>query len=322
LAPGVNTVLWANVGGGYQTKTYYRDPSDDSPLGAGELSVDASTAPFYQRVNGDWGLGICQGILGNPEIQANLLEAFLFYKGRYSQYVNEESTFQLLFESPLPDKTGILQNSVLGGLSLMGLVPDARHKTARGYHAEVSAEWGPSFLGNTVFGRADFLRLNFTAMGFFPIYDASPESFANVFSVYLGEFFSVDYAVGDTIPLNVRQTFGGRDPRTGLGGAVRGVDDGRYDTTFKAVNNLEIRVNLPAIVLPDLVPGFVAYFDAGYYDFGDYPESGTLFSTGAGLYINLLDLAYLAGYSNYLLNDSNLDGTQWTPFELEFGLHF
>lgn len=320
--PGVDTIFWATVGGGYETKTYYRNPADDSPLAAGDLSVDAATAPFYQRVNGDWGLGISQGILWNPEIEANFLEAFFFYKGRYSQYVNEESTEQLLFESRLADRQGIFQNSFLGGLSLMGLVPDVRHKTIRGYYAEASAEWGPAFLGNTIFGRADFLRFNITAMGFLPIYDANPESFANVFSVYLGEFFSVDYVVGDSIPLNVRQTFGGRDPRTGLGGAVRGVDDGRYDTTFKAVNNVEVRMNLPAIVLPDLVPGIVAYFDAGYYDFADYTKSGTVFSTGAGVYLNLLDLAYLAAYSNYLLNDTNLDGTQWTPFELEFGLHF
>ena len=47
---------------------------------------------------------------------------------------------------------------------------------------------------------------------------------------------------------------------------MRGVDPGAYDTNLKAVNNLELRVNLPAIVPPDMVPGAVLYWDIGYYN--------------------------------------------------------
>ena len=156
-----------------------------------------------------------------------------------------------------PDQDGIFQNSLLVGGAYQGVVRNV-HTVKSGIEAEASAEWGP-------FAPSDFLRLNATARFFLPIWDAAPDRDRNLFSVYAGDFVSVDLVIGDAVPLNIRQSFGGQSPRTGLGGAVRGVDSGSLDGYFKAVNNLEVRVVGPALFLPAIVPGLVAYVDAGLF---------------------------------------------------------
>jgi len=106
---------------------------------------------------------------------------------------------------------------------------------------------------------------------------------------------------------------------------VRGVDSGSLDVNLKLVNNLELRVNLPAIVLPDLVPGVVVHWDAGYFaQVGESAGhvSGFVTTVGAGLYFNLFDLAHLAAYTHYRLDAVNADGSPWVPFDLQFGLHY
>ena len=116
----------------------------------------------------------------------------------------------------------------------------------------------------------------------------------------------------------VRRSFGGRDAlRTGLGYAVRGIDSGALDTNPKLVHNLELRMNLPAIVLPDIVPGVLVHWDAGYFaQVGESvatPLSGFVSTIGAGVYVNLLDLATLSAYLHYRLDGVNADGSSWCP---------
>ncbi len=45
-------------------------------------------------------------------------------------------------------------------------------------------------------------------------------------------------------------------------------------------------------------------------------------SIGAGLSLNLFDIATLVGYTHYRLVGVNASGSAFTPFTLEFGLHF
>jgi len=143
--------------------------------------------------------------------------------------------------------------------------------------------------------------------------------------VYAGDFAAVDWVTGDPVPLNVRQSFGGRSPRTGLGDAVRGVDSGSLDGDFKAVNNLEVRVLGPALFLPDIVPGLVVYLDAGIFGSAGAPGPdawGFVASTGAGVFVDLFGFAQLTGYLHYRLVGENADGSALTPFAIDFGLKF
>jgi hypothetical protein len=328
LASGVDTIFWVYAGGGYEQLTYMRLPDGSLITGAAPGGINPDVDLFYNRWSGRWQLGIAQGIAWNPRIKGDLLEAFTFYRGRYDANINADPG-QLIFRSSIPDKDGLFQNAALAGVKYNDLLLDTRNKTWSGAGGEASVEWGPAALSNTLFGRSDYARFNLSARAFLPLYEslyeAAPESLANLFSLYAGDFFSADYAMGDYVPLNIRQTFGGLHPRVGLGGALRGVDDGSMDTNLKLVNNFEIRANLPALWLPDLVPGVLLYWDAGYYDqLGGQtsPSSGFVSSVGAGVFIDLFDITSLTVYIHYRLTGENAKGSPLTLFELKFSAQF
>ncbi len=327
LVPGARTTIWAYLGGGYEWLSYYRDAAG-ALVAPGALAAGGALAgrdPSFVRIEGAWRLGIEQGLAWNERTKTNLVEAFAFYRGRADS--NQATSFQLLSDSTLPDRTGLLLNALQAGMAYDDLLFDARHKTKNGLSAEASLEWGPGFFLNTIIGDSNYVRLNATVRGFVPLYDISPESDSNRLSLYAGGFLSVDYAdgFGAAVPLFVRQTFGGRGQITGLGSAVRGVDTASLDTNFKAVNNLEVRVNLPALFLRDLVPGLVVYGDVGYYaQVGEQrtpAPSGFVSSIGAGIFFDVLDLASIAVYANYRLDAPNADGKRLGT-SIEFGMHF
>ena len=62
----------------------------------------------------------------------------------------------------------------------------------------------------------------------------------------MGDFVSIDFAGGSSIPIYVQESTGGLYPRTSLDDWVRGFETGSYGTTFKAVNNFDIRLQGPA----------------------------------------------------------------------------
>jgi len=288
----------------------------------------AAKDPGFNRIEGAWRLGIDQGLAWNERTKTNLIESFAFYRGRVD--FNEIKQGQLLYDSAIPDRTGLVLNSIIAGLAYDDVLPDTHHKTFSGTSAELSAEWGPRFFFNTLKGDSDFVRFNATLRWFLPLYDQKPDEPVNFFSIYLGERFSVDYALGLSapVPLYIRQTFGGRgDQDIGLGGAVRGVDAGSLDTNLKALNNLEVRANLPAFVSPDVVPGFLFFWDLGYYNqvgesgFIGAAGAGFVSSAGGGIFLDFLDLARGAAYMTRRLTGVNADGSV-VNFVVEFGLHF
>ena len=331
LLPGVETTIWTYLGGGYEWLTYYRDPSG-ALLSPGSLAAGGALSgfqPVFTRIEGAWALGIDQGLSWNPRTRTNLVEAFVFYRGRLDS--NQVAPGQLLYASSLPDRTGVFLNTILTGFGFNDVLGDTRHKLRNGVSAELSGEWGPRFFFNTLDGDSDFLRLNATLRWFLPLFDLAPDRPVNLLSIYLAEFASLDYATAFTapVPLYIRQTFGGRYAQQpiGLGLQVRGVDPGAYDTNLKAVNNLELRFNLPAIVLPDMVPGAVLYWDIGYYDqvaesgVPSPPPWGIVTTTGIGVTLDFLDLATGAAYLTWRLDGPNANGSA-LGLDIEFGLHF
>ncbi len=284
--------------------------------------------PGSCRIEGAWRLGIDQGLAWNERTKTNLVEAFAYYRGRVD--FNQIKPGQLLYDSTLPDRAGLLLNSIIAGFAYDDLLWDVHHKTRSGTAAVLSAEWGPRFFLNTFMGDSDFARFNATFRWFLPVYDMKPDTPENFFSIYLGERISVDYALGLSapVPLYIRQTFGGRgDQVIGLGRAVRGVDEGSLDTNFKIVNNLEVRANLPAFVSPDIVPGFLVFWDIGYYNqvgesgFTGAAGAGVVSSAGGGVFLDFLDLARGAAYMAYRITGVNADGSA-VSLKVEFGLHF
>jgi len=332
LLPNEQTTFWVYAGGGYEGMHYYRDKYGNL-LSPGEIGAGGSLAnfdPSFTRIEGAWRLGIEQGFAWNERTATNLFEAFFFYRGRYDLNQLPSGTPLTTALSVLPDGNESILNTLQLGLGYDDLLFEKKHKTKNGISAEATAEWGPGFLFNTIMGNSDFIRFNGTFQWFHFLYDLAPDQPTNVFSLYLGEYFSADYAIGlngKQVPLYIRQSFGGRIQNVGLGDSVRGVDKGGYDTNLKAVNNIELRANLPAIFLPDLVPGVVVFFDAGLYDqVGEpgisSPGSGFVAGTGAGVYIDVLDLGSLAAYVEYRLDSANAEGDRLRIFVIEFGMHF
>jgi hypothetical protein len=332
IFPGQKTTFWVYAGVGYEGMHYYRDFAGNL-VSPGEIGASGNLPnfdPSFTRIEGAWRLGIEQGIAWNERTATNLLAAFFFYRGRYDLNSLPAGTPLSAALNVLPDGSQCLLNTVQLGLGYDDLLFEKKHKTKDGISAEATAEWGPGLLFNRIIGNSDFVRFNGTFQWFKFLYDFDPDHASNVFSLYLGENLSADYALalnGTQVPLYIRQSFGGRNQSVGLGGSVRGVDEGAYDTNFKAVNNLEIRANLPAIFHPDLVPGLVVFLDAGAYDqLGEpgisSPGSGFVAGTGAGVYVDVLDQGSLTAYLEYRLDAANAEGDHLRIFVMEFKMHF
>jgi hypothetical protein len=331
LLANQQTTFWVYGGGGYEHEHYYRDSAGNF-LSPGEIGANGALPnadPSFNRIEGAWRLGVEQGLAWNERTSTNLLAAFLFYRGRYD--LNLPANGALLTTPSLgvlPDRDGSFLNTLQLGFGYDDLLKD-RHYVRGGTSAETSVEWGPP---------SDFVRFNGTFTWFVPLYDVAPEERRNLFSVYFGEYFSVDYAVGlngNRVPLSVRQTFGGRNQDVGLGDQVRGVDKAGYDANLKAVNNLEVRANLLSIPMPDFVagivpeviPGILAYFDCGLYDqVGETgissPSPGFVAATGAGVYVEVPRFGSVLAYVEYRLDSPNAAGDRLRLFVLEFGMQF
>lgn len=324
---GLDSILELRAGGGYESETFFRK-SDGSPYTSPNYAAAGpkkSNLSKYDRVQAISDLGLRQGILYDPAQNRNLLEAFAFYRFHYDHYSEPPGTSGgLIFSSPFPDRNRILSNSVMGGLDYNTLRYDKLHKTFQGIYAETSLEWGPRFFFNGI-GNADFLRWNFTGKIFRTLYTSATAKGMNRFSLYAGEYFSADYATGSSIPIYVQQSFGGRDPRFGLGDAVRGFEVAAWDTSFKAVNSLEIRAVGPAILLPSIVPGLYAFFDSGYYNGYFHDPSNTpggfLASTGVGVYLVSLDLADVTALIAFPVYGQRIDKRSYN-ISFHFSLHF
>ncbi len=321
LSPFTDTVLFLTLGGAYDTYGYFRTPLD-LPYDGTLPGYDNAKAPLFSRLTVRSGLELVQGLLWNERDQSNKLELFLACKSRYEENREDSGTHQLLFDSHLPDRDQILQNSVFLGLEWKDINRRSPHRLLSGLGAETSVEWGPLGFFNNLIGRADFARFNLSARGFLPLFDRDPGSTMNSLSACMGLYVAFDYIVGGSIPLNVRETFGGRFPRKGLGYAVRGLEDCRFDTPLKAVANWEVRLNLPAIADPALIPGLLYFVDGGYYNFMSTPDSGFVFSTGGGIFLSLFDVFNLTFTTQFLLNTTRVTGGHWAPFFFTFIFHF
>ncbi len=323
MFPDLDTILWFYIGGGYENVGYFLTP-DGNPYDGDENGYDPETSPFYWRGSGRFDIGIAQGITWNSVINQNGLEFFLFYRLRYDLHLEDDEAGkpQLMFQALHADQEGLFQNSLFAGISWNDLDSSHPHHLKSGTYAEASVEWGPEFMLNNIFGVADFLRINILGKAFLPLWDLDPQYPANVLSMYLGIKFSLDYTFGNNIPLNVLNTFGGRKVMPGLGFALRGYEDYRFSTPLKAVANLELRTNLPAIMFPNVIPGIVVYFDAGYYNFIAVEEQDFLFSTGAGIFLNIFDITSITFYTHFPLSRELVTGGYWVPFAVEFDLHF
>jgi hypothetical protein len=309
LIPGVDTVFWVSAGGGYQSENYFAGADDAVP------PADPDTVR-YTSLNADWRLGVAQGILFNYEQKRNLLELLLLYRGKYQHYLDPNGVL-----AGLPDSDGLLQNSLFTGLVFDNVLADLAFATRRGVYAAAGAEFAPRAFGNSALGASDFTRLSLIACGYLPVLAT------RAVSIYLGGRVLYDHLFGEDawIPLSARASFGalpkvpiGENPLRGLGGALRGIADDRFDGFLKLAGSADLRLHFPALTLFNLVtPGLIAYFDAGVYDHLSRrlrfnPVYG---STGLGLALYGMGFDIVL-YGSYFINEN-----RFSP-GLELAAHF
>lgn len=323
LFSGVDTTLSADLMAVYDVfgYGYFRTPQD-APLETVPAGFDPETSPYAKRLILRGSFELAQGVFWNERRAENLVEVFGALRVRYEENLEDPTTPQLVFASSLPDRLRILQSSVFLGVEARDVDRTNAHHVLSGWAVESSVEWGPQWLFNSALGTADFVRLNCSTRLYIPILDVDPSSRMNVFSTYLAGFLAIDWATGNVVPLNIRESFGGRSPRKGLGYAVRGLEDCRYDAPLKAVANIDLRCSLPAVFSPDVIPGLLACLDGGYYNFLSIPAAGLVFSTGFGVSLSLLDFLSLTLTTHVLLNRMKVTGGTWTPVVFNFVFHF
>jgi len=313
LSGAADTKLFLKAGGGYQDTVLLRDPVTGDPT---LLAKDGGSGLAFNKTNFQWEMAFIQG-LSRRDDGKNLAEAFAFYRGRFDLYPNDGVS-----DAVFSDMQGLLGTSVMGGLSYDSRVQD-QHRSKSGVYAEASAEWGPGFLN----AKSDFWRVSGQVLGFLPVFDIPTEG-GNLFNVYLGAFAGVDYSAGDSVPIYVNQSFGGRNLRGSMGDCVRGYGWNAYDSSLKTVANAEFRLVGPAIVIDAVVPYLFGFVDAGYYagfaDSASQSESaGMLASTGGGIAIDLVGFAQAGITAGVRLVDDQLYGPAEKFFwGIKFFLHF
>ena len=319
----VETSVTARLSGAYESVGYNR-AADGSLLFVDQLATDAVTS--YDRFDLLWELGLQQGIVPRADSASDAAVVYAIYRGRYRLPLAISDSEAA--DAGLPPITATLRGSVLTGLAWSTVVKAPLTRELSGVTAELAVEWGPSFLHNEVLGSAEFTRLTVKGSAFLPLLALPPRDGFNRFSLYLAGFSAIDWAYGPDVPIAVRQTTGGRSLRGAPGGSVRGYGSGRFDSTFKAITNLELRASLPSIILPSIIPGLVVFTDAGYFNDLDSAspvesqDSGLLLSSGAGLSIDFFDLAALVFYTSFAWTGDTRSGEIWNPLGIGFGFHF
>ncbi|MFP4376404.1 MAG: hypothetical protein ACLFP4_05120 [Spirochaetales bacterium] len=280
----------------------------------------------YARFDLLWQLGVEQGLLPRSDSPDDRAVAFALYRGRYRLPFTESD--QLVDDAGLPRAAPLLQGSIVSGVAYSTRTQAQLTRVVQGVTGEFALEWGPEFLHNELLGSSDFNRLTLKGSAFLPIVEVAPENGMNRFALYGAAFAGVDWATGPVIPFSVRSTIGGRSVRSAPGGTVRGYGAGRFDATFKAIGNFELRASLPSVGLPLIIPGLVLFTDLGYYlDTEELSplaaeNSGFLLSSGVGASIDLFAAAQFVFYTAYSWTETNVRGEQWIPFALGFGFHF
>lgn len=278
------------IAGGYEDRMILREDSLGSSNGAPIAEPTAMGKNWFHWPNFQVDTGIIYRIGKAQNEKAPVPELFLLARGRYE---NNSSGFST---SLFSDANGLTSLSFLAGAGIDTVKLDAA-RVKHGFAGELSFEYAPAIFAFA--GGADFHRASGYLEGYLPLASNGQEG-NKAMSLYAAGYLTADYAGGAGIPLNVLTSFGGRQPRNGLGSSIRGYQAWGYEAATKAEASLELRAVGPAFLgLPWLRPLAYVFGDAGYYG-GLYKApapltdaSGLILSAGAGVAVDLLDFAYV-----------------------------
>ena len=317
--PGLDGSIYVAVGGGYERESVYRN-GDGSTLESGFVKADDVISRFEIAVEP----GITQRL--SSEYPLDLVVGFRILYRQNVGFADAEFASGAYFE----DIEGVLANSFRAGVRLESVDKKKPHRDTEGIDAGAHLEFAPLFLGNRVYGRADFLRASAGVRMYVPLFDLSPERKLNLLNIIFANQTVIDWLTGESIPFREQAIVGGFYQKPALGGIVRGFEIRSKAALFKVSNNVEIRITGPAVFVESLFPVVTLFVDAGFYSgfqTGGYFESSIdgqsafLLSTGLNASINLLGISYLGYTIGLPLVGERADGAK-VGTAITFGLHF
>lgn len=326
LLDRLGTSLLLSGGAGIRSLGYYRDENDDF-YEADDERYDVYEDLKNLRIHTNWGAGLTQGFIRNPLNNGDLLYGVFKYRGIREWNIEDDSRDQILFNSIRNDKNGILVNSLISALIFDSTVENPGSGIRKGIKSEISLERAPEWFFNDIEGISDFIKYYGSFSFFIPFMKISDKNGIPVSGIYLADYAAADYVSGDYIPLIARQKIGSLNPSNGLGGRIRGFETRRFDGEFKAVNNLEVRMNLPEIQ-PSFFngdiffrPGTLVFLDTGYYDLLSGTDAGTIVSCGGGIFADISGFIKGMAYVSFPLKGDRLD-KEAMVISFDVGFHF
>jgi hypothetical protein len=296
--PGLNTLVFVGGEAAYNGINYYRRP-DGSPFLSGDGDFDADLIST-NRFRGNWNLGIQQGILPPSREERDLLRIALKYEGYYFTTTGDV-TGTYLAAADRPETAGFINNALHLELDFDDSIRDG-HYVANGMDARGEIEYAPGFMNDY----SDYIHASAAIRTYLPVYDASPEEPMNRFSIYLANRTRVRYLTGAYVPVEEGYS---------NGISVRSIENERFDAPFVASSSLDLRFALPALFIPEIMPGVLLFTDLGYY-YEDSEYNGLIISHGGAIYLNLFNYLQVGARMSLLSLGSKMDESIFTPVEL------
>ena len=311
------TRLWLAVGGGYEDGYLFRSFAGGDSAGEHTDSGELLDRAAYKNLNLDTVLGISQDLQIGAE---HLFSLYLLGTVRYEYRDPAWAPDAFIFDSPTADSSGLFETGLRFGLRFRKKIPPQLVLSTFPlvYKLETSVHLAPLWLGNLI---ADYSR--FSAIGSLLMQLVN----ARYFELYVATRAGFDLLWGDDLTMYARTTIGGLNPtlftqRSGLGGAVRGLSNGRFDGTTKAYANLDIRMRIP--INAYISPLITVFLDSGVSDYLQLDHtlelSNALYTAGIDFAAEIAGVSQI-GYSiSYAFNEPDLSRRLAHTFTV--GAHF
>lgn len=324
LLDGQSTDLKFITGGGWTQRQLWRDAAGEvlSYTDSAAADADADMRTF-NVITAEWKVLLEQGLFWSDTTYDDLITLQLGYLGRFESYLeNKDGTDSYFFDSlslVYQESDQLISNTLTMGVKLETSVSNMVSK--RGMDLEVSADYAPQWLLNDALleSTVDYFSVKGVFTGYLPVYELLSDEYLNVVSVFLADRIRVDYVEGDAVPVYAQK-------KSSLGYKMRGFESYSYATSITAVNNFDVRVTGPEVLVPGLFPRAALYVDLGYYG-GDYPgpaaqeDSGLLASAGAEVAFSIFDFLNFGIRGNYAFVGDTLTGSDFS-YDIFMNMHY
>lgn len=320
--PGRRTELQVLGGGGYSQRKAWYDPTTG-------LMLEGDRNPLVFDVEEyDWRLRFSQGFGASRVEGKDLLTAYAGYDGAYTKtrdsmvegarrknggtkqdVLGVDAWFSLhgadsAANPYYPDMGQSLLTTLFAGVKFDQM--DDRITTQDGFSAEFTAKYLPKALNDAMDGTADAYSFTVNLVASRTLASLKNADDRNLFSLVLIDRANANWTSGDAVPLYLQES-------TALARKVRGFSYWSYDTELSLVNNLELRICGPELLVRGVLPRVNFFYDVGY-GCGDYYNTSTygdhfLSSIGVQATVTMFDFFDLGLQYAYLFS-----GTDYTHY--------